>query len=139
ELQFIPSEDGIVKLLDVLCFRIFTIQQQFRKDTSRLDSSLDQFDDNCTDIILIIIKIDKGIEFILTANVIVFEVKKVQMAGSVIAVHVAKTVVIERVIGFSIQNIFPAFVKKLDRDVILIKVIDHVGLPYLLYNGLFGE
>src|SRR5690606_35608088 len=55
ELQLIASENGIVKLLDVLCFRIFVVQQQSGKDAPRLDSPLDQFDDHSAYIILIVV------------------------------------------------------------------------------------
>src|SRR5690554_1333854 len=123
ELQFIPPEDRIIKLLDVLCVGIFIVQQQFREHTSRLDSALDQFNHHGANVGLVVIEVDESIELIFSANVIVFDVKEAQMAGSIVAVHIPKAIVVECLSGFPVQNIFPAFVKQLDRDIILIKVL----------------
>src|SRR5690554_69853 len=65
-LQCMIFEYGIIKIpgVDVLC--TFIVQQQLGKNTAWLYSLLDQFDDDRSDILLIIVKVDKGIIFIST-------------------------------------------------------------------------
>src|SRR5690606_28240556 len=81
----------------------------------------------------------KGIKTVLASNIIIFDVEEIDMAGSIVAVHIAEAIIIQRFIRFSIQYILSTFIKQLYGNVILVKIIDHISLPDLLHYGFFGK
>src|SRR5690554_6308627 len=120
-------------------FSVFAIQKEFRKDAARLYSLLDQFNDNGANVGLVVIDIDKGIKLISCPDIITPDIKQVQMTGSIITVHVLKPIIVQGFLAFPVQKVFSAFIKNLDRNVILVKVVDHICFSYFLNYRLLGK